>query len=267
MDSMSLIWRSWQIVTALVLTVVLVFCLLAILQFHRIESDLVRGRLEVLATSAQAPFQSAARLGLPLEKVRNATAILERAQLTDPQILAIHVFAPDGRILHSTDRDAPSSVRAEVLFTATDRSRAGWSTQTGDLLFTGKPIRDARGSTIGGIVVVYPTLDLRTSVQAMATKLLSYSLLILLCMAPFTALLLRVGLRRPQRLFSAIMATLDGFERDSWRAHAGGAYPHPAETEVSDFDTAELASLVRTAETHYLAGGKALGEFERGGAP
>ena len=263
---MALIWRSWQVVTVLVLTVVLVFCLLAILQFHRIESDLVRGRLEVLATSARTPFQSAARLGLPLDKVRNATAILERAQLTDPQIVAIHVFAPDGRILHSTDRDAPTSVRAEVLFAATGRPSAGWSTRAGDLLFTGEPIRDARGGAIGGIVVVYPTLDLRTSVEAMATKLLAHSLLVVIGMAPLTALLLGLGLRRPQRLFTAIMATLDGFERDSWRAGAGGTYAPPADAQTADFDTAELASLARTAETHYLAGGKALGEFEREGA-
>lgn len=264
---MSLLWRSWQIVTVLVVTVLGVFTLLATLQFQRIETDLVRGRLGVLAASAQAPFQSAARIGLPLANVRNATAILERAQTTDPQIVAIHVFAPDGRILHSTDRDAPTSVRAEVLFAAAGASDAGWSSGSGDLLFTGKPILDARGATVGGIVVVYPTLDLRTAVQAMATKLLFHSVLILLGIAPLTALLLRFGLRRPLRLFAALAAALDGFERDAWRSRAGGAYRPDVDEHDLGYDTGELTRLFHAAEAQYVAHGASLGELEREEAP
>lgn len=264
---MSLLWKSWQIVTALTITVLAVFCLLATLQFHRIESDLVRERLGVLAISAQAPFQSAARIGLPLANVRNATAILQRAQTTDPQIVAIHVFAPDGRILHSTDRAAPTSVRSEVLFAVADASGPTWSSQSSDYLFTGKPLRDARGTVVGGIVVVYPTLDLLTSVQAMATKLLSYSLVILLGLTPLAFVILKLGMRGSQRHLDALVASLDGFERKSWREHAGGTLAVTPEGADPGSESAELFRLAEAAEAQYLAGGAALAPFEREDAP
>ncbi len=260
---MSLQWKSWQIVTALTVTVLGVFCLLATLQFHRIDNALVTERLGVLATSAQAPFQSAARIGLPLANVRNATAILERAQTTDPQIVAIHVFAPDGRILHSTDRAAPTSVRSEVLFAVADATGPTWSTQASDFLFTGKPLRDARGAAVGGIVVVYPTLDLQTSVQAMATKLFSYSMLILLGLLPLTYVLLRFGLRGSQRHFEAIVAALDDFERRCWRERAGGVCAvEPIEDDEAS-ESAGLSRLAEQAEARYLANGAALASLER----
>jgi len=261
---MSLFWRSWQIVTTLIVVVLGVLCVLAALQFNRIESDLIRGRLAVLAESAHAPFQSAARLGLPLANVRNATAIIERSRITDPQIAAIHVFDPVGTIVHSSESDTPTSVRSEVLFALSAASGPTWNAEASDFMFTGKQITDVAGKAVGGIVVVYPRIDLLTSIQAMVTKLLLYSIMILLIMSPIAAIVLRVGLRRPIGMFSTLLVVLDGFERDAWRRQAGSSHDLDHVEKGLGFDAAELTRLTNAAEANYTAGGKELSAIEQG---
>lgn len=100
---MSLFWRTWGLVVLLVSVVLAALVLLSTVQFNAILSGFVQGRLAVLVQSAQLSFRSATNLGLSLASVRNGPAILERARQTDPQIAAIHVFDPQGRILLSTD--------------------------------------------------------------------------------------------------------------------------------------------------------------------
>ena len=52
---------------------------------------------------------------------RGADGLLERARQTDDAILAIHVFAPDGRILRSTDRSHPATIPAAALAVRVDK--------------------------------------------------------------------------------------------------------------------------------------------------
>ena len=110
---MSVFWRSWGTVVILVAIVLVVLAALTTLQFNSTLSRFIQGRLAVLAQTSQVSFSAVVALGLPLSTVRNAPAILERARQTDPQIAAIHVFEPAGRILHSTDPDHLTSVPAE----------------------------------------------------------------------------------------------------------------------------------------------------------
>src|SRR3546814_1835454 len=98
-DLMALFWRIWAAVTLVNLAVLTIFVGLATLQFGNINSDLVGERLVVLADLTAAPFEAAAKIGLPLSTVRNADALLERARQTDGAILAIHVFDAAGRIV------------------------------------------------------------------------------------------------------------------------------------------------------------------------
>jgi hypothetical protein len=259
---MSLFWRSWLIVSVLIVVVLGALSILAALQFNRIESNLIRGRLAVLATTVQAPFQSAVRLGLPLASVRSAAAILERPRITDPQIAAIHVFEPTGRIIHSSETDPPTSVRAEVLFAISDANQSAWSVDAGDFIFTGMKINNAAGATVGGVVVAYPKIDLLKSVQAMIARLLLYSALTLGLMSVVALALLRFGLAEPIAFFAAVDETLDGFERDFWRRPAAGAYVSSPHESGLGFDTQEIARLLHEAEESYLRGGQELAALE-----
>lgn len=259
---MSLFWRSWIVVSALIVIVLGVLTVLAALQFNRIESNLIRDRLAVLATTVQAPFQSAVRLGLPLGSVRSAAAIVERPRITDPQIAAIHVFDSSGKIVHSSQTDPPTSVRAEVLFALSDTGQPAWSVDASDFIFTGTAINNAGGATVGGVVVVYPKLDLINSVQAMVAKLLLFSAVTLGIMSVAALALLRFGLREPIALFDAVDEVLDGFERDIWRRPAGGSWVSSRRRSGLGIDTEEISRLVHAAEESYLRGGHELAALE-----
>lgn len=259
---MSLLRRSWLIVSALVVIVLGILCVLAALQFNRIESNLIRGRLSVLSTRVHAPFQSAVNLGLPLVSVRNTNAILERSRITDPQIAAIHIFEPSGKIIHSSQADAPTSVRAEVLFALSRTKELSFSADASDFIYAGMTIKNASGGVVGGVVVVYPRIDLLTSVQAMVTKLLFFSAVTLVVMSLIAVGLLRLGLRRPIALFVALEEVLDSFERDAWRRPAGGTYVSSRSKKDLGLDTEELSRLVHAAEDSYLRGGNELAALE-----
>jgi hypothetical protein len=79
-------------VSALIGLVLAVLTVLCVLQFEAILSALIRERLAILAQITQASFRSALDLALSLEKIRNARAILEQAQASDPAITALHIF-------------------------------------------------------------------------------------------------------------------------------------------------------------------------------
>src|SRR5690606_11632071 len=97
--TMALFWRLWAAVTLVNVVVLAVFVALATLQFGEIHGQLLGERLTVLADRAAEPFESAAKIGLPLSTVRTADALLERARQADETITAIHVFDIAGNIV------------------------------------------------------------------------------------------------------------------------------------------------------------------------
>lgn len=168
---MPLFWRSWLVVSVLIALVLAVLTVLCVLQFEAILSALIRERLAILAQTTEASFRSALDLGLPLETIRNAGAILEHAKASDPAITAIHVFDRTGMIVHSTVPDAPTTVRAEVLFAQSAADDARWSVETEHELLSGVKILDQASATVGGLVVVYPVTDLEVAAAAMMRRL------------------------------------------------------------------------------------------------
>jgi hypothetical protein len=168
---MPLFWRSWLAVSALIALVLAVLTVLCALQFEAILSALIRERLAILAQTTQASFRSALELGLPLEAIRNAGAILEHAKSSDPAISAIHVFGRTGAIVHSTAPDPPTSVRAEALFAQTAADGDRWSVETENELLSGVKIVDPARATIGGVVVVYPVTELEAATKTMTYRL------------------------------------------------------------------------------------------------
>ena len=76
---MAVFLRLWAVAVATLALVLALFVGLAILNFKQIQTDLLSGRLAVLAEMTAEPFEAAARIGLPLASVRNSAALLERA--------------------------------------------------------------------------------------------------------------------------------------------------------------------------------------------
>ncbi|HEY9538025.1 MAG TPA: hypothetical protein VIS03_10590 [Kiloniellaceae bacterium] len=250
---MALFWRIWAAVTLVNLAVLTIFVGLATLQFGNINSDLVGERLVVLADLTAAPFEAAAKIGLPLSTVRNADALLERARQTDGAILAIHVFDAAGRIVHSTAEPAPAAISAETLAVRRASEGVAWHRETSEGFLSSIDIASRTGQSAGGILIVYPKAGSLIQVRAMAAELTLAAIAVLLISAAFSALLLRLGLQRQIKLFETFDAAIVDFERDTWRGAAGRPVV-PAE----DDDGGDLHGLLATSERRYISAGRSL---------
>lgn len=259
---MSLFWRSWVTVTALIATVLAVLATLSTIQFDAILSNFIQGRLSVLAQTAQAPFQSATDLGLPLSSVRNAQAILERARQSDFDILAVHLFDSVGTIIHSTDKEPPTSVRAEALFAQAESESAIWHAETEHRFLSGVTILDPAGERLGGVLVVYPKTELDAAVGAMAARLALYIIITLVVVSGIGIVILRLGLRRLIQVFTGIDVTFATIERREWRRLAKGADPAPQPVRGFGIDTGDLEQLLSAAEDRYITAGRELAALE-----
>lgn len=255
---MALFWRIWAALTLVNLAVVTIFVALATLQFGNVNSALVGERLVVLADHTAAPFKAAARIGLPLSSVRNADALLERARQTDDAILAIHVFDLAGKIVHSTVTPPPTIIPAEALFARTAADGSPWHRETTDGFLSSIDIVSRDGSTVGGILIVYPGGGNLTRIRAMAAELGLTAIGVLVIAGVLSALLLRVGLRGQIESFEAIDSSIRKFERSAWRSAAG----RPPDVAESGAD--ELRGLLDVAETRYRTIGRALGPNQEG---
>ena len=250
---MALFWRIWTAVILVNLVVLTLFVGLATLQFDSINSGLVGERLAVLAGRTAAPFQAAAKIGLPLSTVRNASALLERARQTDDAILAIHVFDQAGNIVHSTDAAAPAAIPAEALSARAAAAGGTWHSEIDDGFLSSIDIPARGGASAGGILIVYPGGGNITQIRAMGAELAVAALAVLIAMAAASALLLRLGLGRQIRTFEAIDGAIADFERGAWRSAAAGTVSPPAGGA-----TAELRQLLDEAEASYRTAGRAL---------
>lgn len=263
---MSLFWRTWGLVVLLVSVVLAALVLLSTVQFNAILSGFVQGRLAVLVQSAQLSFRSATNLGLSLASVRNGPAILERARQTDPQIAAIHVFDPQGRILLSTDTVPPARILPAAMKAHAESHGGIWRAETGDALLSGMPIPDAaKHRAIGGVVIVYPKAGLETAVRAMGASLALYAAAIAVLMGGLALIILRYGLRRLITVYAGIDATFTAFEQSEWRHAAGGRSTLPPAIVGFGVDTRRLLSLFDAAEKQYIRAGTELSTMESAG--
>lgn len=262
---MSLFWRSWVTVTALIATVLVVLAALSTVQFDAILSNFIQGRLAVLARTTQTPFQSAIDLGLSLSSVRNARAILERARQTDFDISAVHLFDRAGTIIDSTDKNHPGSVGVRVLFAQSGSESTDWHVETAQHFLSGVTIVDPRGDNIGGILMVYPKTDRDMAVGAMTARLTLYIIVTLAVVAGVGVVVLRFGLRRLIQVFTGIDDAFATIERREWRRLAQGAETAPRPVQGFGIDTANLEQMLRAAEDRYVAAGKELAALEKTG--
>ena len=168
-------------------TVVLVAVLFAGLvgisqiRFASFLSDSINGRLEVVARTAAQDLSGAIDLGLALDEVANGRAILERASRHDPAITAMYVVDTSGGIVHAT-RNAPDAVDAatEEAFLLSARGVGGttWDTESDTSISSGILIEGSFGQPVGGVVVEYPTDELRAQTWQMTTDLAALGTLV-----------------------------------------------------------------------------------------
>jgi hypothetical protein len=213
---MAILWRVWATLAGVILAVLMVFLALSTFQFSRVHSSLVGERLVVLADQSAAPFEAAARLGLPVSDVRNATGILERVRQTDDRITAIYVFDDAGKIVHATGAGSVDALSVTAIRARATGDRE-WYGEVESGFVAGVNFAGPTAKMAGGIAILYPRSASTTRVWAMAAELSVAAFGILLVSALAAGLLLRVGLGRTIASFDRLDGEIAEFERDSWR--------------------------------------------------
>jgi len=235
------------------LAVLALFVFLATLQFQKINSDLTADRLAILADRTAEPFQTPAKIGLPLSTVRNAPAFLERARQTDERIRAVHVFDDSGRVVYSTAQPAPATLPPQALSAYQQAETARWQVSNGRAFYSGVSLADGSGRSAGGVLIEYPVSGHLTQVRAMAAELGFAAIGGFIAISLIGAIVLRTVLGRVFRSFHAIEAGISHFEQGSWRSAAGA----PDRDELLA-DAAPLHRDLHEAEAKYRAVGTRL---------
>ncbi|MCB1956599.1 MAG: hypothetical protein KDG55_13040 [Rhodocyclaceae bacterium] len=248
---MALFWRIWAVVTLVGLTVVALFTALATLQFAGINASLASERLEVLARRTASPFEQAVRIGLPLDSVRNAEGLIERAQQSDDSILAIHVFRRDGAIAFSTAPTPPGKIPDAVSAARRAAQDRAWFVESGTTILSGVEVLGQDGRSAGGVLIEYPAESTATRVWAMVAELGLGAAAALVGTGLVAAALLRLGLAREIAQFRSVDEAVDDFERAAWRSAAGRPPSAPD-------DPTDLQARLERAEARYRAAGQAI---------
>lgn len=237
--------------------VIAVFIAFALLQFNQIRAELERERFAILAERVAAPFEAAARIGLPLSSVRNAGALLERARQLDQAIEAIFVLGPQGEVLRSIGVPQEDAMATQFLAAAPQHVGESWFLEFPQGYHSGLWFLDATGRPVGGVAIHFSGQESRSASWAMAGQLVTSGLFFALAMVPVLWAMLRLALRRRTAAFEVFERDLLAFETEGWRAnrHAGAAtsdattpfrallaaaearYQHAAKVATSDPDT------------------------------
>jgi hypothetical protein len=248
---MVLIGRILGTIVALNLFVLAVFVGLATLQYNAILSNLTRERLVVLADTVRAPFQAVANLGVGIDTVRNADAVLERARQSDDAIAAIHVISPDGDIVRSTSLQpsvrAMDEWRSDLLNVGDGNT---WHLETRDRFLVGARITGPGGEEAGGVLIEYSKRSSNILVQAMEARLVLLAGAILLVTTLLGLIILRLVLSEHLRIFGGILASFDEFERKFWRGEGSSEGPE-VNVRGLGLDTSEFRGLLETSEDQY----------------
>ena len=170
---MAVFVRLWAVAAGILALVIAGFVWLAILNFKQIQITLLHERLAVLAEVTAVPFQTAARIGMPLGGVRNADALLERARQSDNAIVGIHVADAAGRVVRSTDKAVEGT---SLQMPPGDRAR--WSWLDGEHLFSSVRLLGSQDQRVGSVTVEIDRAGSMIRTRAMAAELLTSAALI-----------------------------------------------------------------------------------------
>ena len=99
---MALFWRIFGTLVAVTALSLVVFVGLATVQYDAVLAGLMRDRISVIVQNIAEPLRAVVDLGLPINRKRDAAALLERTRQSETEIVGIHLFDNQGNIVLST---------------------------------------------------------------------------------------------------------------------------------------------------------------------
>jgi len=236
---------------------------MATLQFENILYGMIKDRLVVLVEDVKEPFQSVARIGLPISTVRNAQAIMAVAQKSDLDISAIYVFDLKGQVVHSIGDSVGSSVSEIELKSISGFDKNVWQSDEGSFFTSIAAIRTASGDAVGGVVVRYPKLGALTQVKSMSAGLAIRAFWTLVMFTILSSILLWFVLRNYVKLNDGLIDAFDAFEKQYWRRNGR----NPVEftnTEVLGINNGDFHKSLLKSEEMYHAIAMSIDELSEG---
>lgn len=206
--------------------VTFVASLLATMSVFRFETtlgQLIQGRLSVVSTNIADSVQGAIDLGLSLDELQNADALIARAQNSDPETTAIDIFAPDGKILFSTTpHQAGKSIASTVRAARENSSESTWGLETEANFINGVSLTDSIGRYVGGVALTYSKAGFHEKVRKLSGALLTGSALITLVFIGLVYFGIRLSFRNiDNSLDTPSFASLPGDSRGQSMAAKG----------------------------------------------
>lgn len=249
---MALFWRVFSTMAAVNALCLLVLFALASVQYDAVLSGLVRDRLAVVAQVLAEPFQAAAGLGLPIESLRDVDALLLRTKQSSTDVQGIYLFDQAGTILRSTEPGLTEDVALAARYALAQGDGSAWFGKTAGGLLVASLVTGADGGIVGGILLAHGDGGTVLQVQALTGRLAFASTAILVISLFLGLGILRLALKGHIRVFDALLATYDRFERQAWRGiRAEEAPPEPV--RGFGIDTAEIFDLLERSEARYQA--------------
>ncbi len=254
--TMALFWRVFMAVAAVNALSLVVLFGLASVQYDAVLSGLIRDRLAVIAQNTSEPFQAVANLGLPVETLRNADALLERTKQSDGEIRGIYLYDRSGDIVQSTEANPAASIHDAAMAAPNAANSDIWHIEDADAFLVASPVKTSDGIVSGGVLIEYSKVGKSIQVRALAAQLAFIATAILIATLGAGFIVLRFTLSEHVRVFDALLATYDRFERQFWRGlRAGETNPEPV--RGFGIDTGEIFSLLEHSEKQYQATGSA----------
>lgn len=239
--------RIFPAIYSVVVTSILAFIALAVLQFNQINSEMTREKVGILANRVAAPFEAAATIGLPLSSVRNADVLLERARQLDTGIEGVFLFGADGTLVTSTGAPGIDGALLGASVGDPDGTMRTWSGNTSDGYYAGVRLSSPDGNTVGGVVIAYSGREGTAYSWAIVGKLLLSGLVFAVLAAPLIWFALRRTLRGVMPGVDAADSELRELERQSWLLPDARRAP----AMHGQNGSAPLGEMFRTAEARY----------------
>ncbi|MBR9884312.1 MAG: MFS transporter [Oceanospirillales bacterium] len=249
---MSILWRSWLSVTAILGLVLAILSALMILQHNATLASLLKQRLGVIALSTSNAFRPIVNMGLPLGMLRNANDVLAHARNKDPNIRQIFVIEADGAIIYSSPRSQDAYIDKPLYQAMKLQDNGRWSAESDAALVSAVSIPRRDGTIAGWIVAIYDKEAFTKVCDALQVRITKAFLLAWLSFSGLAWCILRLQLAGAIRDFGSVKSLLAQFSSRLPDTPA----PTLPKTEVHGLFGEEIKvlhqKLIQAEEQYYL---------------
>ncbi|MBS7538324.1 hypothetical protein [Ancylobacter lacus] len=168
-----------------------------------------RGRTTYLLGVLRNAAETNISYGIPLDQVTSLQALIEREKISDPSILAIDLFYPEGQSLFSTDRGALGEPVPQSWVEALAHPAPWRLDERGEVVF-GTTIENDLGTAAGGIAITVSDTPRAARAFAQRLDLVGLALLVGIGSALLGAIAMGSLARLVERPFGAVVRGLAG---------------------------------------------------------